>query len=477
MDNKKVKGSAYSQPDYIKPKSKWTKKTTIWVIVIAVIVLGILAIIGAENGWFKTADMINGKIELDDYSTIEINESDVEVTDENIQSYLDSVVSSETTTETVTEGTVEDGDTVVIDYSGVLEGETDPFEGGTAEDQSLTLGSGSMIDGFEDQIVGHEIGETFDIDVTFPDDYSTEDLQGKKATFTITIDSKTVTNEPELTDDLILQYTTDNSNFDEPISTIEDFKAYYRDRLYNSKLESAITSAMAEKTHITYYNEADLANMTTYAANTLSYYATSVFGGIDAETCAAYFGYDSAAAYAETTAKNTLTTTMMLDKVAEEQGITYTQEEVDEVLQKYLESADYDGTLDEFKEASGEAYVFIVTETEVLMPKVMDYLKGNVVFVESEEETSEATAETTEANDAAETSEASEDTTAAEDAETSEIAEDTTSSKDAETSTAKETTKAAAEETSAADDAETTTAAANDDKTAADVKTTEAAEK
>ncbi len=465
MDNKKVKGSAYSQPDYIKPKSKWTKKTTIWVIVIAVIVLGILAIIGAENGWFKTADMINGKIELDDYSTIEINESDVEVTDENIQSYLDSVVSSETTTETVTEGTVEDGDTVVIDYSGVLEGETEPFDGGTAEDQSLTLGSGSMIDGFEDQIVGHEIGETFDIDVTFPDDYSTEDLQGKKATFTITIDSKTVTNEPELTDDLILQYTTDNSNFDEPISTIEDFKAYYRDRLYNSKLESAITSAMAEKTHITYYNEADLANMTAYAANTLSYYASSVFGGIDAETCAAYFGYDSAAAYAETTAKNTLTTTMMLDKVAEEQGITYTQEEVDEVLQKYLDSADYDGTLEEFKEASGEAYVFIVTETEVLMPKVMDYLKGNVVFVENEEETSETSedaAETTEASDVEETSEAAEDTTTAEDAETSEAAE---------------TDETAAEETSSADEADTTTAAADADKTADDKATTEAVEK
>lgn len=459
MDNKKVKGSAYSQPDYIKPKSKWTKKTTIWVIVIAVIVLGILAIIGAENGWFKTADMINGKIELDDYSTIEINESDVEVTDENIQSYLDSVVSSETTTETVTEGTVEDGDTVVIDYSGVLEGETEPFDGGTAEDQSLTLGSGSMIDGFEDQIVGHEIGETFDINVTFPDDYSTEDLQGKNATFTITIDSKTVTNEPELTDDLILQYTTDNSNFDEPISTIEEFKAYYRDKLYNSKLESAIISAMAEKTHITYYNEADLANMTAYAANTLSYYATSVFGGIDAETCATYFGYDSAAAYAETTAMNTLTTTMMLDKVAEEQGITYTQEEVDEVLQKYLDSADYDGTLEEFKEASGEAYVFIITETEVLMPKVMDYLKGNVVFVENEEETSETSedaADTTEASDAEETS---------------------TSVENTETSDAAETDEAAVEETSIADEADTTTAAANADKSADDKATTETAEK
>lgn len=83
--------------------------------------------------------------------------------------------------------TAEMGDTVVIDYVGKIDGEA--FDGGTAENQTLTLGSGTYIDGFEDQIVGHQVGETFDINVTFPDDYGASDLAGKDAVFTITLDA------------------------------------------------------------------------------------------------------------------------------------------------------------------------------------------------------------------------------------------------------------------------------------------------
>lgn len=79
------------------------------------------------------------------------------------------------------------GDTVIIDYVGKMDGKA--FDGGTAENQTLTLGSGTYIDGFEDQIVGHRVGETFDINVTFPDDYAASDLAGKDAVFTITLDA------------------------------------------------------------------------------------------------------------------------------------------------------------------------------------------------------------------------------------------------------------------------------------------------
>ena len=393
---KKPKGSAYTQPDHIKPKSKWTKKMTIWTIVIAVIVLGILAIIGAENGWFKTKDMIYGKAVVDDYSVIEIDKADVEVADSTIESYLDSVVSHETTTEVVEEGTVEDGDTINLDYSGILVGEEEPFDGGTAESQSLTLGSGTMIDGFEEQIIGHEIGETFDINVTFPEDYSSEDLAGKDAVFTITVNNKTVENVPELTDELVSNYAAEH--LDVEINTIEEYEEYYRDKLYNNYLESAIMEAMTEKTDVIYYNEQDLANMKNYSANVLSYYA-SMFG-IDAASYASMMGYDSAEEYADSDAKDTLRQTMMLDKVAEEQGITVTDEEIDAALTKNMESEEYTGTLDEFKAASGDAYLFLVRETDVLLPKVMDYLKQNVVFVESPEEETEAEDEEAEAEDA-----------------------------------------------------------------------------
>ena len=391
---KKTKGRAYNQPEHIKPKSKWTKKTTAWVIVIAVIVLGILAIIGGNNGWFKTQDMINGKVELDDYSVLEIDESSVEVTESTIDNYMNNVVSAKTTYEDVTEGTVQDGDTINLDYSGVLEGEEEPFAGGTAQGQSLTLGSGTMIDGFEDQIIGHEIGETFDINVTFPEDYSTEDLAGKNAVFTITINSKHVANVPELTDELVQEYSAEY--LDQEFSTIEELREYYAENQRNNNLESAILSAMGEKTHVKYYNEKDLADLTAYNMSAVSYYA-SMFG-VDASQYASMMGYESADAYADAEAKRTLDQTMMIDKVAEEQNITFTEEELNEVITRYMEQENYEGTLEEFKAESGDSFNFLVRETEVLMPKVMDYLKQNVIMVESpvEETTEEASEEVSE---------------------------------------------------------------------------------
>lgn len=100
------------------------------------------------------------------------------------------VTSSDVSSESVVSGssrTAKMGDTVVIDYVGKIDGVA--FDGGTAENQTLVLGSGTYIDGFEDQIAGHHVGETFDINVTFPDDYGAADLAGKDAVFTITLDS------------------------------------------------------------------------------------------------------------------------------------------------------------------------------------------------------------------------------------------------------------------------------------------------
>ena len=149
---------------------------------------------------------------------------------------------------------------------------------------------------------------------------------------------------------------------------------------------------MGERTHVKYYNEKDLADLTAYNMSAVSYYA-SMFG-VDASQYASMMGYESADAYADAESKRTLDQTMMIDKVAEEQNITFTQEELDEVVTKYMEQENYEGTLEEFKTESGDAFNFLVRETEVLMPKVMDYLKQNVVMVESPvEETAEEAAE------------------------------------------------------------------------------------
>ncbi len=145
----------------------------------------------------------------DDFANVTVPTAEVTPTDESIQYQIDMILESYATTEAVTEGTAADGDTVNIDYAGSIGGVF--FTGGTATGYDLTLGSGTFIDGFEEAIVGHDVGETFDIVATFSEGYSdTTDadgntivLSGAEATFTITLNSIAVTVTPELTDEWV----------------------------------------------------------------------------------------------------------------------------------------------------------------------------------------------------------------------------------------------------------------------------------
>ena len=116
---------------------------------------------------------------------------------------------------------------------------------------------------------------------------------------------------------------------------------------------------------------------------------------------------------------------MILDKIAEEQGITYTDEEYNEVIQRYMENEGFTGTMEDFIAGADDIALYMIKETEVLKPKVMEYLKGNVVIVESPEEETEAAEESAseEASDAEEASEAEESSEAEETSEAEESSE------------------------------------------------------
>ena len=130
------------------------------------------------------------------------------------------------------------GDTVNIDYTGTIDGRE--FDGGSTNGQgtSLLLGSGSYIDGFEDGIIGHKVGETFDINVTFPDDYGVDDLNGKDATFSTTINYIEKTNVPELTDDFVKE----NLGYD----TVDEYKQSISDSIYQDNLSSSLLNWLIE---------------------------------------------------------------------------------------------------------------------------------------------------------------------------------------------------------------------------------------
>ncbi|MBS6525797.1 MAG: trigger factor [Peptoniphilaceae bacterium] len=158
---------------------------------------------------------IKPEVVLGDYKGLEIEAVPDEVSDEMIENEIDKQCHLNARHINIDDRAAEDGDKVNIDFEGKVDGVA--FEGGSAEDQELELGSGSFIPGFEEGIVGHEIGETFDIDVKFPEDYFNEDLKGKDAVFTITLNSIAVEELPEVDDEFI----KDISEFD----TVDEYKA------------------------------------------------------------------------------------------------------------------------------------------------------------------------------------------------------------------------------------------------------------
>ena len=154
----------------------------------------------------------------DDVSALPLSKADIEPTETEIQTQIDTLLNQYATTQNITGRAAQSGDTVNIDYSGAVDGVV--FTGGTATGYNLTLGSHTFIDGFEDQIVGHSAGEEFDVNVTFPEEYQAAELAGKAAVFKIKLHEVKYKELPALDDEL----AKDCSEYD----TLEEFKESIR---------------------------------------------------------------------------------------------------------------------------------------------------------------------------------------------------------------------------------------------------------
>lgn len=251
-----------------------------------------------------------------DYNAIPIPEADVTPTDSEIQSAVNDIVSNYTAAAL--------GDTVNIDYSGSVGGVA--FQGGTAQGYDLTLGSGTFISGFEDQIVGHKKGETFDVTVTFPAGYSdaadaagnTVKLAGQEAVFTVKINS--ITFGWELTDAWVAQNL--EANYD--VTTVADLKAYVSATLLNTNRQNyALNYLLQNATFADAMPEA----VTDYmVCQFLSYYSSVAdYYGESLSDYFASYGYasvDAALAEAEDSILTAVHKTLVYQAVAEAAGIT-----------------------------------------------------------------------------------------------------------------------------------------------------------
>ena len=178
---------------------------------------------------FTATVAVKPEVTLGEYKGIEVEKKTVEVTDEELQAELDRVRESNSRMITVDDRATEDGDTVVIDFDGYVDGEQ--FEGGKADDYTLVLGSHSFIDTFEDQLVGKNIGEDVEVNVTFPEQYQAEELQGKPAVFKVKIKEIKKKELPELDDD----FAQDVSDCD----TLDQYKDETKKKLLESKEAAA----------------------------------------------------------------------------------------------------------------------------------------------------------------------------------------------------------------------------------------------
>lgn len=172
---------------------------------------------------------VKPEVTLGEYKGVEIEKVDVEVTDEDVQAELLNVQKQNARNIPVEDRAAKLDDEVTIDFEGFVDGEA--FEGGKGENYQLTLGSHSFIDTFEDQIVGKTVGEEFDVNVTFPEDYQAADLAGKPAVFKCKLNGIKETELPELDD----EFASEVSEFD----TLDEYKADLRATLQVKKEKAA----------------------------------------------------------------------------------------------------------------------------------------------------------------------------------------------------------------------------------------------
>ncbi|MBD5491876.1 MAG: hypothetical protein HDR16_07120 [Lachnospiraceae bacterium] len=235
------------------------------IAVVAVIVLGIVLIVGrqlyvlsirttpsadysaglTEDGRIADADMAT-MVTLTDYKNIPVDANEVAATAEEVEEEISSTLEAYKELSTDEQLEIVDGDEVNIDFVGTVDGVE--FEGGNSggEGYDLTIGSGSFVDDFEQQLIGYKPGDEVTVEVTFPEDYS-EELAGKDASFAVTVNGIMVT--PELTDAFVAENLEDT----EGVSTAAEYRAKVEDDFYQEHLQEYLTTYVLENSTVNTY--------------------------------------------------------------------------------------------------------------------------------------------------------------------------------------------------------------------------------
>ena len=336
-----------------------------------------------DDAYVQNLD-VSKYVTLGEYKGLEVSVEKVHVDDEEVESYIQTRLTLNPMKVEITDRAVEEGDIVNIDYIGLYLGGIE-FEGGTAQDQDLEIGSDTYIDGFEDGVIGMKTGEVKHLELTFPEDYGNTDLAGQDVVFVVTL-NKIFKEEPaELNDEWVASLEIDN------VATVEEYRDYvhfmYMDQemsRYDSDVKNGLFNQAMANTEFSgnytpvwqRYFDMTLMNI----LYQISYY------GFDMETFAMLYSgmgveelINDMIASAEVGARETL----MVAAIAKAEGIEVTEEAVQAELEYLAEMYGF-ATVEEYVAAAGDPSATVDFQELLLTDAVMEFLAENAVVTEVE---------------------------------------------------------------------------------------------
>ena len=297
---------------------------------------------------FTAEVAVKPEVTLGEYKGLEVPKSETEVTDEEIEAELKKEQEKNSRTITVEDRGAENGDIATIDFEGFVDGTA--FEGGKGTDYPLTLGSGSFIPGFEDQLVGAKAGDHVEVNVTFPEEYQSKDLAGKAAVFQCDVKKVETKELPELDDD----FAQDVSEFDTLAEYKEDIKKNLTERK-EKEARTAKENAAVDKAIENAQMEIPDAMIETQISQMLDDFSRRMQAqGLTMEQYMQFTGLtaDKMREEMKPQALKRIQTRLVLEKIAETENIQPSEEEVNEEISKMAEM--YKMEADKLKELLGD---------------------------------------------------------------------------------------------------------------------------
>ncbi len=328
---------------------------------------------------FTATVAIKPEVKLGEYKGIEVEKRTVEVTDEDVDAELNRVREQNSRMVDVTDRAVKADDIVKIDFDGYVDDKQ--FDGGKGEDYSLTIGSHSFIDNFEDQLIGHEIGEDVDVNVTFPDEYHEPSLAGKPALFKVKIKGIQEKEMPEADDD----FAEEVSEFD----TLDEYKADIRKNITERREKEAADAKEAEAVaKLADDAEMEIADQAIddQVSQMMQEFAYRLqFQGMDPNRYMEMTGMtpQGLKAQMQPEAERRLKTRFALEAVAEAENITAEQSDIDEEIAEMAKM--YNADVEKYKEDIKDSEMETIKK-DIVVKKAAKFVADQAKEVEKKKE-------------------------------------------------------------------------------------------